>query len=467
MVTPNKSLNCSELFLEKYPVLYYLMFLVIPFLFWKTKYKVSTHQGKLVGLSVFLLIFLILYIFNKVRLRLDHLDPVTLYSGSLYLVWLFASRFVAASPEGFWFNENGRQEGMIAILLYFCVFFVSRSAVNLKDSFWIHLCLVTTVSSLFRLSEFYNDYVDSPSQAIIGIPKELLIDEFKEFPIAFFGNRNLFGAYLCLMIPITFYLLFFRKKIWAIFPLGVQFWALVINQTRSALIGLAIGLPCLFILMFIYYGRDIGRKKIFLSLIVVVLLCTLVLIITKRISPQLWKRFTTIVTEAKKLFLSDADISRLGSGRVEVWMIVLNIIQAFPLFGTGLGAFTVVSPPFLPEDYHKRTGHGILGEAHNEYLQIAARTGIPSLLFWLLFLFSNLYQGLNRMKESPAYVVVFSSVVGYMVQAFFNISVPDNAWILFFFLGLLSRPGTLAPVDLSPKKAKVATTEEMPMQVEP
>jgi len=64
---------------------------------------------------------------------------------------------------------------------------------------------------------------------------------------------------------------------------------------------------------------------------------------------------------------------------------------------------------------------------------IAVTTGIPSLIVYLSLVTKVLRVGFTRLRENDTYCPFVASVLGYLVQAFFNISVVSVAYM---FLGV-------------------------------
>jgi O-antigen ligase len=70
----------------------------------------------------------------------------------------------------------------------------------------------------------------------------------------------------------------------------------------------------------------------------------------------------------------------------------------------------------------------IIKKAHNEYIQIAVTIGVPALLTYLLlisFIFHNAIRAIkvSTPKDNLVIFGLLSAIMGYLVQAFFNISV--------------------------------------------
>ena len=72
--------------------------------------------------------------------------------------------------------------------------------------------------------------------------------------------------------------------------------------------------------------------------------------------------------------------------RLDVWISSLHMIQAQPLFGFGPATFADVYPSFRPLSFWNTYNPF----AHNEFLQVAAECGLPSLFLVLLLLWALL-----------------------------------------------------------------------------
>ena len=77
--------------------------------------------------------------------------------------------------------------------------------------------------------------------------------------------------------------------------------------------------------------------------------------------------------------------------------------------------------------------------AHNEYLHIAAVTGIPALICYLLMLFLITINNIKFIFKDKIQTALLFGVLGYLIQAFFNISVVSVAPIFWILLGLLAK----------------------------
>ena len=114
-----------------------------------------------------------------------------------------------------------------------------------------------------------------------------------------------------------------------------------------------------------------------------------------------------------------------GSGRTEIWMASIKIIEKSPLVGVGFGTFTDIM--------HIYRGSGEV--AHNTYIQIAAEWGIllsSMSIIYLFFLLVKTYTTRNDTLESQcAKDIVLVLLIGSL-----GISL-NNSRLLWFFIGVL------------------------------
>jgi len=128
--------------------------------------------------------------------------------------------------------------------------------------------------------------------------------------------------------------------------------------------------------------------------------------------------------------------------RMAVWQESAGMIRDFPLFGVGLGAWPELFPRYRQPPWSRL----FFDEAHNDYLELLAETGL--LGFGLLARFfwragRRLYQGLWTV--SPHVFPVFAALMAALgAMAFheffdFNLQIPANALLFTLLLALALR----------------------------
>ncbi|MBK7391779.1 MAG: O-antigen ligase family protein [Chloracidobacterium sp.] len=128
----------------------------------------------------------------------------------------------------------------------------------------------------------------------------------------------------------------------------------------------------------------------------------------------------------------------VSNGRLHFWWVAIKIFLDHPILGAGLDAFGVA---FTKHD----TWHGIfrVEQAHNEYLQILAETGIVGFACIAAFIYLLFRKGLRTVANAGsgfrqhAAIGALAGCLGILVHSFvdFPLRTPSNG---FFFLLLVA-----------------------------
>ena len=146
---------------------------------------------------------------------------------------------------------------------------------------------------------------------------------------------------------------------------------------------------------------------------------------------------TTIIKDLNTTKNETIELSRgnynenYGTKRVEIWRQTIEEVPKYLIHGIGIDNFSLIK-----NGYPVMIGYNAYDKAHNEYLQILITEGIFSLISYLLLFGFILIKGIiSSFKNKKVYLLL--PVLGYLVQAFFNISVIEVAPIFYICLGLL------------------------------
>lgn len=427
----------------------HILIWTVPFILFMVNDALKPELIKLSVLSVlcFLIIFdlLVRSLTKKARLmktkwHVQVLQPGVIL-GACFFLCLVLSSFFGAHIGSFVLNPTGRYEGLWAFIIYFFIFFLTLNIGKVSDIFWISLCLSSSLTAFILLGEKYNVNFFT-RQIVFGIYAPYFDPGA---PYAGFGNPNFYASYASLTVPVGLYLLLVKKKYWTLPLILLQTAALFLNGSRSGIVGLVPALAVFIILVWKYVPHT--RKLLLWVVPILTLSCFAFLFYIFKTNTITWARFLNIFSDFSKLFDylfhgTPLPPGGIGSGRSFGWQLGLVVTMLHPVFGTGLGNFWSELPNIVP--YHLDPQYADIyygfSSVHNEYLQHAAETGIPSLLFYLLFIGFVLGRGFKNVKARPQNIVLLTSVIAYLIQAFFNISVPSVAWLFYLFLGLLYSP---------------------------
>jgi len=124
--------------------------------------------------------------------------------------------------------------------------------------------------------------------------------------------------------------------------------------------------------------------------------------------------------------------------RINNWKDSLNIVAAFPLFGTGLGTYEQIYPRYKTVPTQERWEH-----AHNDYLEAAVELGIPVLviaLYGMGSFYVTMFRILRRRKSLYSRLLGIggiAGITGIVIHSFtdFNLHVGANGLYFSFLMG--------------------------------
>jgi O-antigen ligase len=230
-----------------------------------------------------------------------------------------------------------------------------------------------------------------------------------------FDNSNDLALHLVTMIPIAFALGIEKKSMirkLVYFPIVLlMLAAVIITFSRGGFLGL--------IAMTLVMARKLSRRNKSMALATVVLGVVFFL----AVAPASYSgRLATI-------FDSASDLTGSSSQRTQVLKRSILVAIRYPLFGVGIGNF-----------HHKSFQE--LG-THNAYTQVAAETGIPAMIAYIIFLIHPLRK--LRLMEREMYernetsrfyylsIGLQASLVGFMVASFF--AAVAYQWYIYYLVG--------------------------------
>ena len=406
----------------------FLLIITLPALFvYKHVYNFRINQTVIINLLI--LTMFTFYILNVIKE-----EKVKYSRNSLNLPILFFVLFAAIS-----ILLNNRlsisQKDFTIFLSYFLLYFLVINNIRNKNSF--NLCLLiffitASLISLYLLLQYYG--LDPFLSDIQQLTSTL-------------GNQNYVASYLALIFPIAFsFFLIETKKINKILfevVLLINYTGIIICHTRAIWIALFFSL--------LLFGFSLSHYKINKILKDnkkwLIILFSLFLLITLIYSTDNPLNRSSITAAERAISTFDMQGSSLRS-RLLIWQSTINMIKDRPLFGSGLGTFPLYylnyQADFLQKNPNYSNFAGKAGEAHNEYLQIWAETGITGLLVFILIIVIFYRTNLNLIKKIETIngkIIVISLLSGITVTLIHSIfsfpfHIPAVGSAFWFIIGL-------------------------------
>jgi len=325
----------------------------------------------------------------------------------------------------------------IIFLFYGILFFLIISNIRSElqfNSFIKILFFTSAIISIYTLIHYY------------GVNPTYL-KEFSDIasPI---GNKNLISNYLATIFPIIFsyYLLENKRKSKIIYYLilSICYTTIIICQTRGIWISIFLTFT-IGIYFFIKFklSFSIFRKN---NKWLILLFITFI-IITTIYSTENTLNKSKITTVKKVASIYEEDFSSINP-RLIIWRTTMDMIKEKPLFGIGIGSFKMNYHYYQAKviennnHYLQYWAHPL--DAHNEYLQIGAESGLIGLLVFLcvIYIFYNFFlRYIKKEKNVKNQIIALGLIGGITIYLFhclfsFPFRIPALGATFFTILGL-------------------------------
>jgi tetratricopeptide (TPR) repeat protein len=242
----------------------------------------------------------------------------------------------------------------------------------------------------------------------------------------FYVNRNLFAGYMELVFCLSIGLVAAYKGGKRILLFGMTIiicLALLFSLSRGGIIGASSGLA-FFLMAPAFIHRKKRRYRIGLS----ALFIGLIIIAWFGLNPVL-ERLSTL-----------DDLPVAGEARMQIWQDTLSMIYARPFSGWGPGTFSLAFPAHQTQGFEQK----IVNYAHNDYLELAADTGIFGLLVFIIgimLLYISCLKKLTLAKSrywqnigTGALAACFAILIHSVTDC--NLQVPANLFLFAIVAGI-------------------------------
>ncbi|MEI6901215.1 MAG: O-antigen ligase family protein, partial [Bacteroidota bacterium] len=399
-------LNCYLVYRETYWLLFFPVFLVILYLYFYSLDKILLLITALtpvainitqfefnVGISIpseplmlgVLLLFIIKLFYNNQVDKRIWTHPVTIVIG-LQMMWMLITSITSDMPLVSFKHLLARLWFVIPFYILGIHLFRKRSNINLFIWFYtiplIGVIAYTTYNhSLWGFDEQAGHWVMEP----------------------FFNDHTAYGAILTLFIPPLCGFAFCRAysrtyRLVSFFTLAILLIALVLSFSRAAWMSLAFAI--------IVYFAILLKIKFKWIVLVIGVTASLFFLFQNEIWDRLEKNkqgsSANFVEHLQSISNSSTDDSNLD--RINRWQSAFRMFADRPFFGFGPGTYQFEYAPYQnsSEKTLISTNFGDKGNAHSEYIQPLAESGVLGLLCMIALVVALITTGLKVYKKAES-----------------------------------------------------------------
>ena len=330
-----------------------------------------------------------------------------------------------------------REEGFAAICCYIFIYFITSRFYRFSKMHLRYVIVSSLMISVYGICQYYGL---EPLQKILGNTEA----------ISTIGHRNFMGSYITLMMPISIFSFVYSKKYIYLLLSCLLYLCMLCGYTRSAWLAFVFYTV---LLLYFFYKYKMNLKR-FAMAIAIFFIITIAFNIFN--NNQTLNRMVTIKKDAWSILTNSKHKEQVGSNRGFIWVRGVQLIKDRPLIGSGPDTFGIVFMNKFIEDImtpgsgfggvkKDKEGHVkgfnivTIDKAHNEYLQIAVTEGLPALACYLIFIGSIVLRAKDDIRNNVFIIPLFCSILGYLLQAFFNISVVGVAPVYWALIGKIGR----------------------------
>lgn len=260
--------------------------------------------------------------------------------------------------------------------------------------------------------------------------------------VGLYGNRNILATLLCFKIPFIV-LLAYRKKIknltiLSLFILTIAFFNITLLSSRATYLSIIISIAFLLLIFLLLYQKKLYAKYFFRNTLLFFIPIILAILMS---SFAVDSQDEGAVVNRISTITSTSDVSK--NTRLRYYQHAVAHTLKNPLLGGGIGNWKILSVKY---DSKNIENYIIPYNAHNDFLEAFAETGIIGGLFYLLFFLYLPYCFLRNLKtkifdkyEFTQSIILFIPFIVYFVDLNLNFpsSRPSNQVVLLLYIALV------------------------------
>jgi len=251
------------------------------------------------------------------------------------------------------------------------------------------------------------------------------------------ANWNPFAYFLFLSLSFSIYASIFLKNIWRIFSIittifSITFIALLASKGGwiAALLFILINFTIIYFYLFFRYSKETNKKLaswLKLSLIILpILLIGLGSITLQKTDSRITQLLKNKIEQLsnKEVIVEGSKKQTTVQKRLFLWENTIKIIKDNPILGIGPGQWRIEYAKYGVDNFGEevRSGAKHYQRPHNDFLWIAAETGIIGLSFFILMYLivllvaaKNMFDKTNKTNIRVLNLLAFSSLLVFIM----------------------------------------------------
>ena len=349
-------------------------------------------------------------------------------------------------PDHVWLG-SGRYNGFLSLVIYGSIYIGVSSYGRMRKSYvivFMAALFACCVVSLFQLvgKNPFGLYPGTWNYYDKGI-------QYSSEFLGNVGNIDLFGALLCLGIPLAMGTVMYdngKGVRMLVATTAVCVFVAVVMDVKATLLGTAAGLTVHLVAGLMRREPEIRKRTgvLFMIVALTVILANVLSFSEQGISLGNGQEQKNAVTESSEKadlgnILEGKWNDEIGSGRIGIWKTLLKTVPQHMWIGTGPGTVAdradIVYERYVPET--GRTLKARVDNAHNEFLEYLVCEGTIGLLLYLLLLMVTCVRNLRSGRTEKK--LLLTAMGSYWIQSFFGLGLILVLPIVFVFWGLLNQ----------------------------
>ncbi|MFH2085587.1 MAG: O-antigen ligase family protein [bacterium] len=386
----------------------------------------------------------------------SHNSPIVYSIIAILVAQTLATIFSIHPYTSFWGYYSRFHQGLLTTIYYSVIYFAAIKWLDKKST---HKLIKITIGTSFFISLY----------AILehfGVDKNLWIQDVQSRVFSTLGQPNWLAAYLIPNLFLTLYLSQINKNknpYLLYIVCCTLFAALLFTKSRSGFLGFGLSYLTYWTLIMRQFSFS-KIRSLFIHYSSFIILFAAVL--GTPYTPPLSSYFTNTVPTISHIPQGtqlETGGTESGDIRKIVWTGALSLIKKYPLLGTGPETFAYTYYWIRPLAHNMTSEWDFLyNKAHNEYLNIAATSGLIGLVAYLYFHFAVFSASLTRIPKSKKvnqsedgelralYPVLGASIISFAITNFFGFSVIP-VYLLMIIIAAIPSATSNNTIFLNPK----------------